>query len=203
MNPEDSRSSNDSSDEATDPLRAARELQAWCGTQGWRFCFIGGLAVQRWGNPRFTKDADMTLLTEIHNDAEFCDALLARYAPRYPNMREFALRSRVLLLVGDGGVPIDIALGALDFERRSVARATPWTIEWGATLLTCSAEDLVVHKAFASRPLDWSDVEGIVARQGRKLNQAQIFSELEQLQEFKETVDLLSPLHRIIREVLG
>jgi hypothetical protein len=28
---------------------AAVELQDFCHAQGWRFCFIGGLAVQRWG----------------------------------------------------------------------------------------------------------------------------------------------------------
>ncbi len=35
-------------------LAAAGEIQAFCQKQGWRFCFIGGVAVQRWGEPRLT-----------------------------------------------------------------------------------------------------------------------------------------------------
>jgi len=35
---------------------AARDLQAFFESHGWRFCFIGGAAVLRWGEPRFTRD---------------------------------------------------------------------------------------------------------------------------------------------------
>ena len=44
-------------------IHAAAELQAVCVAHDWRFCFIGGLAVQRWGEPRETVDVDLTLLT--------------------------------------------------------------------------------------------------------------------------------------------
>ena len=44
-------------------IRAAAELQAVCTAHGWRFCLIGGLALQRWGEPRETIDVDLTLLT--------------------------------------------------------------------------------------------------------------------------------------------
>ena len=42
---------------------AAREIQDFCRGRGWRSCVIGGLAVQRWGEPRLTRDVDVTLLT--------------------------------------------------------------------------------------------------------------------------------------------
>ena len=41
-------------------IRAAAELQSVCIAQDWRFCFIGGLALQRWGEPRETVDVDLT-----------------------------------------------------------------------------------------------------------------------------------------------
>ena len=44
-------------------IRAAAGLQAVCEEEHWRFCFIGGLALQRWGEPRETVDVDLTLLT--------------------------------------------------------------------------------------------------------------------------------------------
>jgi hypothetical protein len=37
-------------------LLAAAGLEAVLQRNGWGFCFIGGVAVQRWGNPRFTED---------------------------------------------------------------------------------------------------------------------------------------------------
>lgn len=44
-------------------IRAAAQLQAVCEQNRWRYCFIGGLAVLRCGEPRETIDVDLTLLT--------------------------------------------------------------------------------------------------------------------------------------------
>ena len=30
-------------------MAAAAEVEAFCRQRGWRYCFIGGIAVQRWG----------------------------------------------------------------------------------------------------------------------------------------------------------
>jgi hypothetical protein len=106
---------------------------------GWRFCFIGGVAVQRWGLLRFTED----------------------------------------------------------IEERCVDRASLWRLDDGTVLTTCSAEDLVVHKAFAGRDLDWGDVEGLLVRQHGKLNWNQIRAELAPLLELKGAVEAMDKLDRI------
>ena len=93
------------------------------------------------------------------------DGLFDQFEARIDDARSFALRNRVALLRAANGVPIDVALGALDFEQRAVERASLWDVK-EARLQTCSAEDLIVHKAFAGRERDWLDVEGIVIRQG-------------------------------------
>jgi hypothetical protein len=82
------------------------------------------------------------------------DELLAAYSARIENAREFARRHRVLLLRSSDGVGIDISLGALSFEESMVQRATPFSFGPGLDIRTCSAEDLIVLKLFASRPLD-------------------------------------------------
>ena len=79
-------------------LAAAGEVQRFCQRQGWRFCFIGGVALQRWGEPRLTQDVDLTLLTGFGREEQFVDALLKGFNPRRPDAREFALAHRVLLL---------------------------------------------------------------------------------------------------------
>ena len=43
-------------------IRVAADVQGFCESRRWRFCFIGGLALQRWGEPRETVDVDLTLL---------------------------------------------------------------------------------------------------------------------------------------------
>ena len=55
-------------------LHAAAKIQVSFLQQGWRFCFIGGVAVQRWGNPRFTQEIDLTLLTGFGGEERFVDA---------------------------------------------------------------------------------------------------------------------------------
>jgi hypothetical protein len=54
---------------------AAYELQEALKDFGRPFCFIGGLALQRWGQPRYTSDADATLLTEWIDDESAVDFL--------------------------------------------------------------------------------------------------------------------------------
>ena len=79
-------------------LEAARELEIFLRGEGGAFCFIGGLAIQRWGEPRFTNDTDASLLTRFVEDEKWIDLLLSRFEPRLAGAREFALSRRVLLL---------------------------------------------------------------------------------------------------------
>ena len=44
-------------------LETALEVQLFCRSRRWRFCFIGAIAVQRWGEPRLTQDVDLTVLS--------------------------------------------------------------------------------------------------------------------------------------------
>lgn len=109
---------------SNDVLDAALRLQDFCRGQGWRFCFIGGLAVQKWSEPRVTDDVDLTLFTGFGTEEPFIEALLALdwLEPRIPLAREFARERRVLLLETKGGVGIDIALGAFPFEEEAIRR---------------------------------------------------------------------------------
>jgi len=166
--------------------RAAAELQGFCEAAGWRFCFIGGIAVQRWGEPRLTQDADLTIITGFGGESIFVDALLDSFEGRRADAREFALRNRVVLVATAEGVPVDISLGAMPFEERAVARATDYAIAPEVVIRTCSAEDLVVMKAFAGRARDWLDIEGILDRSAGTLDSELIFAELDPLLELKE-----------------
>lgn len=79
-------------------IRAAAELQAVCQSQGWRFCFIGGIALQRWGEPRETVDAALTLFSGFGDEEPFIQILLQHFEGRIPEPALFAKQNRVLLL---------------------------------------------------------------------------------------------------------
>lgn len=165
---------------------AAIELQAVCEQHGWRYCFIGGLAVQRWGEPRLTNDADMTLVTGLGDEKHYVELLLERFEGRIPDVSGFALRNRVVLIWATNATPLDVALGWLDFEGRTIDRSSRWSVGGEDRIRTCSAEDLVVHKAFAGRPQDWVDVQGVIDRRGSELDRELILQEVSPLLELKE-----------------
>jgi len=106
----------------------------------------------------------------------------------------------VLLLRVASGVGLDVALGGLPFEESAVNRATPFTYLAGLSLITCTAEDLIVMKAFAARPKDWLDVEGIIVRQTGRLDWAYVNRHLHPLAELKGAPAILEDLDRRRRD---
>ena len=180
-----------------DLFEVATQLQAFCDRENWRSCFIGGLAVQRWGEPRVTRDVDLTVLAGFGNEERIIDPLLQNYAARIPDAKEYALRRRVLLLTAPGGAGIDVLLGALPYEENLISRATPFAIGPGLEIRTCSAEDLIVMKLFASRPGDIRDVEGVAIRNRGKLDWHYIEEQLRPLAELKEQPEILTMLEQL------
>jgi hypothetical protein len=176
---------------------AAVDVEGFCQGRGWEFCFIGALAVIRWGEPRLTRDVDLTVLTGFGGEERYIDELLNRFAPRRDDARQFAIRYRVVLLTA-GTIPVDVALGAMPFEERAVRRATPWPLADNTAIRTCCAEDLVVFKAFAGRDQDWLDIDGVARRQGSRLDTALILEEVGPLLDLKGALDDLGRLQRLL-----
>ncbi|HMO66123.1 MAG TPA: hypothetical protein PKE47_13020 [Verrucomicrobiota bacterium] len=176
---------------------AAENLLELLDQSGWKSCLIGGLANLRWGEPRQTKDVDVSVAAGWGREDEIADLLLSHYRLRLGD-RAFALRMRVLLLLGPDDVPLDVALGAIPFELACIERSTPWLVLDRYRLRTCSAEDLIVHKVFAGRDRDWVDVEGVVRRQGSRLELELIRRELPPLLELKDAGGHLARFEQLV-----
>ena len=168
---------------------AAADLERFCTGHGWRSCVIGGLAVQRWGEPRQTRDVDVALLTGLGTETAFIDPLVTHYRPRIPDARQFAIDHRVVLVETATGIPLDISLAALPFEARVIERASVFPADSEPLITTCSAEDLMVLKAFAGRVQDWLDIEGIIVRQGLRFDRVLVAEELRPLLKLKDDVE--------------
>jgi hypothetical protein len=150
-----------------------------------------------------TMDVDLSLLTGFGEEEAFVDEFLRHYDGRLPDAKNFALQNRVLLLRHSSGVGIDIALAALPFEESAVARSVMIEMEPGCNVRLCTAEDLIVMKAFANRVIDWHDVRGIIVRQGiGKLDWNYIDKELMPLCEAKEQPEIMDRLESLREEVV-
>lgn len=181
----------------------AADIQQLCTKQKWRFCFIGGIALQRWGEPRLTVDIDLSLMTGFGDEEKFVDIFLQNFEPRLNEAREFALKNRTLLIKSKRGIPIDVSLAALPFEEQAIKNATDFSFLELVTLRTCSAEDLIIYKAFADRNRDWADIEGILIRQKKKLDCEYIKKNLAPLAELKERPQILTKLISMFFNHLG
>jgi len=185
-----------------DLVSEAVRLETFLQSHGWRYCFIGGLAVQHWGEPRLTRDLDLSLLTGFGGEASYVDALLGVYLPRMEAARDFALARRVLLLRSEGGVGIDVSLAAYPYEELVITRSVPVEMLPGSAIRLCSPEDLIVMKMFAGRDTDLRDVRSVIVRQGvRVLDWPYIEANLAELAEVKDDLSLLLRLRKILESV--
>ena len=169
-----------------DLFQAAKELASFFWSRHWEYVFIGGLAVIRWGHLRTTTDIDVTLLTRYTDEEKFVSEILDRFQGRIDDAYEFAMKHRVLLVKATNGIDMDISLGGLPFEERMVWRSSEFLFTTENPIRTCSAEDLIVLKAFAGRDKDWSDIDSILVRLQGRLDFDGIFEELTPLCEMRE-----------------
>ena len=184
-----------------DLFREAATLQSLLENEGKSFFFLGGIALQRWGQPRLTTDIDLTVFTDLRDETAQMQWFMAHFRPRgmsAENAIEFAQTSRVLLLEAASGIPIDLMLGGLsdtssDLERATYERFTP-TI----SLKVCSAESLIAFKIVAGRPQDMADLESVIIKQS-ELDWAYIWQYLEQVNEYQDISVRISNL-KLLKE---
>ena len=185
-------------------VAAAREVQAVLDAAGLAFCFIGGFAAQRHAEPRVTRDVDVSILTGIGNERRVIDVMLAAFPARIDDARAFAERYRVLLLKTADDIGIDATLTALPFEADIIARGSPFEFAPGVWLRTCNAEDFLVMKIFAGRPIDWRDVEMVLRRyRPEGLDLAAVKERVAPLLAVKDDSESMPELERLIRKVSG
>ena len=178
-------------------VAAAARLQADWKSRGIDFCFIGGLAVQYWGEPRHTNDVDATVWTQFGSERQVVDELLKTLTPRIEDAAGFAVINRVLLVQEAMGVDVDVSLAALPFERDVIDRSKPRMVHGDTALRLCGASDLVILKAFANRPRDWQDIRGVIVRSQSELDWTLIDTELNVLANLKEEPEIMTQLTQL------
>lgn len=162
------------------------------------YAVIGGIALQFWGEPRFTHDLDITVQDQL-DLAELVKRTTDTFGSRVSDPYAFAKETRMLLLNVED-VDVDVALALRGYEDSLFERAQSYEVEPGRRLNICSAEDLIIHKALAGRPQDLADIQGVIDRQGDRLDVRYIRSWLGQFSKALDDAEILERFERSFRK---
>lgn len=167
--------------------------------QGVPHVLIGGIAVSQLGQPRATADINLLVLLDQDEqlDGLFEAARSCGFAARIQDAVPFARRNRVLLLHHlASGIPVDLSLGFLPFEREVVERATSRTVG-GLRLPLPAVEDLIILKAVAHRERDLQDIRMLVAT-NPELDRGRIRGKVAEFAAALDLPEMLSDLETLL-----
>jgi hypothetical protein len=113
------------------------------------------------GSRRMTADVDVTIIPGDHASAEILAALSAEgIDPRVQFDDAFVAQSRVLPLIHDGEMPVDIVLGGPGLDEYFHERSETLRVA-GVSVRVPRREDLICMKLLAGRPQDLQDAEAM------------------------------------------
>jgi len=181
-------------------LDALREVRDFLEQHRLRHLVIGGIANAAWGRPRATRDADFKVLLGDRTIGEFVALVGTHFRFRIAEPVAFARRTYVVPIRASNRIPVDLVLGFLPYEQQAVERAVITEYQ-NVTFPICTAEDLIVHKAIWERERHWADIEGVLIRQGDRLDQIYIEHWLEQFAEALERPDLVGRYRNLRKEM--
>jgi hypothetical protein len=129
------------------------------------YMVIGGQAVLLYGEPRLTRDIDITLgigLNELGKLKKVIPVVGLKILVK--KEKEFVERNMVLPTMDKkSGIRVDFIFSFSPYERQAIGRAKD--IKLGRTLVRfASLEDVVIHKVVAGRARDLEDVKSILLK---------------------------------------
>lgn len=129
------------------------------------YMIIGGQAVLFYGEPRFTRDIDITLGIDVKDLNIFLNIISRlKFKPMIKNVRDF-VSDTMVLPVNDipSGIRIDFIFSNSEFENKAIKRAKK--VKYNGTIIKiASLEDIVIHKMVAGRPRDIEDITAILSK---------------------------------------
>ena len=128
------------------------------------YMVIGGQAVLLHGEPRLTRDIDVTLGLPPEDLPRVLALLPGMDLTPLVDPEAFVRETMVLPCRHPSGVRVDFVFSFTPFERQAIERAVPVALS-GQVVRFASAEDLVIHKVFAGRPRDLEDARTVLLKQ--------------------------------------
>ncbi|MGB9004685.1 MAG: nucleotidyl transferase AbiEii/AbiGii toxin family protein [Candidatus Aminicenantales bacterium] len=132
------------------------------------YMVIGGQAVLVYGEPRLTKDIDITLGLGIEGLAKIINLVKKlNLKPLVSNIETFVKETMVLPVIHEkSGIRVDLIFSHSPYERQAIIRAK--TIKLGRTEIQFAAlEDVIIHKMIAGRARDIEDIRTILLKNSK------------------------------------
>ncbi len=129
------------------------------------YMVIGGQAVLLYGEPRLTKDIDITLGVGVEGLTQITDLVHGlSLKVLVDNPEAFVHKTMVLPVIEDAtGIRVDFIFSHSPYEQQAITRTR--AVRFGATAVNfASLEDVVIHKIIAGRGRDIDDVKAILLK---------------------------------------
>jgi len=129
------------------------------------YMIIGGQAVLLYGEPRLTKDIDITLGFGIEDIGKIKDVIrILDLTPLVESIDNFVKQTFVLPTQDKNtGIRIDFIFSYSTYEKKAIEKAK--SIKIGDEYIRfISIEDLIIHKIIAGRPRDIEDIQNILLK---------------------------------------
>lgn len=161
---------------------------------------IGGQAVLLYGEPRLTKDIDITLGVGVDKLDEIISLAKQLRLKILIDAFEVFVKKTMVLPVFDkkSGIRVDFIFSFSSYERQAIARINK--IKFGTTTVKfASLEDVVIHKIIAGRPRDIEDIKSVLLKNPKYDHQYVI----RWLRKFDKTLNanLLKTFKKLQKEI--
>ncbi len=129
------------------------------------YMVVGGQAVLFYGEPRLTRDIDITLGVDVNHFRDVLAVVQELNLKPLPKEIESFVRQTMVLPALDEhtGIRVDFIFSYTPYETEAIKRAKKVKII-GQEVNLASPEDLIIHKIFAGRPRDIEDVRTVLLK---------------------------------------
>jgi hypothetical protein len=169
-----------------------KELAQALDRAGLPYMVFGGQAVLLYGEPRLTRDIDITLGVDPSKPGPVL-AMIADLELRIlvDDAEDFLSKTFVLpVLHTPSGVRIDFVFSLSEYERQAIARARRVSLG-GVDVRFVSLEDLIVQKIIAGRPRDLHDAKNVILK-NPGFDRTRVETRLQQFDQELDTHFLLA-----------
>jgi predicted nucleotidyltransferase len=165
------------------------------------YMIIGGQAVLLYGEPRLTRDIDITLGVNVDRMNELLDVVQELSLKPIPEDIESFIRQTMVLPALDEttGLRVDFIFSFTPYETGAIKRAKRITI-MEQEVNFASPEDVIIHKIFAGRPRDIEDVKTVILK-NPSIDSQYIRNWLREFDTSSDKKDFLKTFEEILKEL--
>ena len=165
------------------------------------YMVVGGQAVLLYGEPRLTRDVDITLGVNVDHLGEVLAVVQElNLKPLPKEIESFARETMVLPTMDEHtGIRVDFIFSYTPYETGAIKRAKKVKI-MGQEVNFASPEDLIIHKIFAGRPRDIEDVRTVLLK-NPDINLQYLRGWLKEFDESSEEKDFLKTFEGIVKDL--